>query len=189
MVPVECFGNWKAILSKQKFREGVITIQCEYQNTSLSASPSPISSASALESFLTAESYQRCTIAPIPESSITEDIERNILDIGSKFAGCIICFKEFLIASFDAFVHIENVDDCSFAELHHKFEKVRSFFEVSIILHGCIELLSNDGIVFTVEDPVDAFSGSTIRPLKNHMLAGGHCLTSCSQGFIIQQVV
>lgn len=105
--------------------------------------------------------------------------------IGSKFAGCIICFKEvrFSITSFDAFAHIENADDCSFAELHHKFKKVKSFFKVSIIPHGCIELLSNDGIVFALEDPVDAFSGSTIRPRKNHMLAGGHCSTSHSQGF------
>ncbi|KAL0136015.1 hypothetical protein V8B55DRAFT_1343398, partial [Mucor lusitanicus] len=65
-----------------------------------------------------------------------------------------------------------------FSKLHHKFEKGNNFFELSIIVHGCIELLAVGGLVTIKGTPVDAFLGSSVKPLKKAMTIDGDRLTS-----------
>lgn len=135
------------------------------------------------------EDVEALKIEFITEANWSSNAKEVVETIGELSIGCIICFEEvkFLISSFDAFVHIPDVDDCSFsnkwsnkrpfAKLHHKFEKGRNFFEVSLIFHGCIELLAVGGIVVVEGESVDAFLGSSIKPLKNNNQIDGDRLT------------
>lgn len=86
------------------------------------------------------------------------------------------------------FDHASDTDDCALtnkwinknplAKLHDNFEKGRNFYEISIILHGCVELLAVGGVVVVRGEPADAFFGSSIKPLKDNNLIDGDRLTN-----------
>lgn len=86
------------------------------------------------------------------------------------------------------FDHASDIDDCAltnkwinknpFAKLHNKFEKGRNFYEISIILHGCVELLAVGGVVVVRGEPADAFLGSSNKPLKDNNLIDDDRLTN-----------
>ncbi|KAG2190896.1 hypothetical protein INT47_003578 [Mucor saturninus] len=190
IVPASASDIWKSILDKQKFRAGAISVRCEFDDEANEFNTASSISDNTIDDLIASEGYQSCSIEPLPESFIVKNLGNTVASIGHSFAGCIICFEEvkFLITSFDAFVHIQNADDCSFdnkwinkktfAKLHHKFEKGKNFFEVSVILHGCVELLAVGGLVALKGKPVDAFLGSSVKPLKNSSVVDGDRLSS-----------
>ncbi|CAO3657394.1 unnamed protein product [Mucor hiemalis] len=170
IVPASASNIWKSTLDKQKFRVGAISVRCEFDDEANEFNTASLISDNTIDDLIASEGYQSCSIEPLPEIFIVKSWKHR-------------CQHR----PFDAFVHIQNADDCSFdnkwinktfAKLHHKFEKGKNFFEVSVILHGCVELLAVGGLVALKGKPVDAFLGSSVKPLKNSSVVDGDLLSS-----------
>lgn len=85
-------------------------------------------------------------------------------------------------------MHIQNADGCSFvnkqinketfAKLHHKFEKGESFFQISVIIHICVEMIAVGDLVALKGNSVDTFLSSSVKPLKSSLVVDGDRLSS-----------
>ncbi|CAO3647548.1 unnamed protein product [Mucor fragilis] len=155
IVPARCLNLWMSVLNKQKFRAGALSVRCHFSD-SAENEQEKLAVTTTIEDLVKSEGYGPFSIKPHAEHEIVQDLENVVFQLGESLAGGIFCFSEakFLITSLDAFVHIKDIDNCSFnnitpfVKLHRKFEKGGSLFEVSVIVHGCIELLAIGGLIY-----------------------------------------
>lgn len=163
-------------INNQKIRVGAVTVLAE----DIDAENTSQCPAGAIDNLMSIDGYVRYTAVPLTESDIVENLEDTIAKIGNLSSCAIVCFDEvtFIITSVDAFVRIESMNNCLmdnqwlnkrvFAKLHNK----------SIIVHGCIEYLANGGLTLIKGESIDAFLGSSVKPLKKMFVVDGDRLTS-----------
>lgn len=118
IVPQSSLHLWRSSLEKQKCREGLLHIQCEYEDKDVTP-VLPYPQGIMRDEYLVEESYEVCKLEPVTEASLTADIESYVSSIGQMFVGCIACFEEvkFLITSFDVFIHASDINNCLFSNM------------------------------------------------------------------------
>lgn len=185
MVPTTTAAIWKREYKKLQLRADAVTILSEYDDNEEEDS---VDEQDLVNDFLSAKNYHKCKIEPLSESFIAENIEEIVTDLGNTFIRCILLFEnvKFLITSFDVFSHLKNIDDCGydkkwlnkkvFARIHNKNGLNNDYYEVSVIIHGCIELLAIGGIVAFNGEQVETFLGSSVKVLRTKHIIDGDCL-------------
>lgn len=156
-VPASNYGQWTEQLDMQKCREGAVRVLCgtfdddDLRTAAVAAEPT-------FADYVKSINYDSCRHQEYTEAYIKSNCEDVAVQLGNYFVGCIVCFDKvkILITSFDLFFHVSGIDDCAyknkwlsthtFARLHMKTEKGNSFFELSVVVDGCVELLAVGGI-------------------------------------------
>ncbi|KAF1805575.1 hypothetical protein V8B55DRAFT_1490377 [Mucor lusitanicus] len=145
---------------------------------------------SAIPSYRGSRHHQAYRVEPVLATTLEANIDAEMSKIGNALVNSIICFDNlrFLVTSIDGFAHIKGADNCSnqstwiskevFAVIHQKSEKGNTFYELSIIVHGCIEFLAVGGLIIMQNQPVNAFLGSSIKPLRNANVIDGEKRTT-----------
>ncbi|KAL9553411.1 hypothetical protein MBANPS3_003296 [Mucor bainieri] len=186
IVPAPIYAKWASVLDNQKFKQDKVTVSCELDDEN------PVSSNSLCSDtdFLASINYSKCSHIQQSVEYISNNADSVASSTGSYFVGAVICFEKvkILVTSLDVFFHIEYVDDCAysnqwlnesvFAKLHMKSEKGNNFFELSIIVDGCIELLAVGGLVLINGGSVEPFLGSSVKPVNRAKVIDGDVQTS-----------
>lgn len=119
------FGN-----SPYVSREWIFLIGSEVETLEVAAF-----SHEELNDSMEAEKFTWCKVEHVSEGFLVSNIEEHVASLGQSFVGSIVLFEEIsvMITSFDALVHVANLNDCSFdnkrigrdtfAKLHRKLEK------------------------------------------------------------------
>lgn len=186
IVPAPIYAKWTSVLNNQKLKQDTVAILCELDNEEPSSSNSLYNGTD----FLASVNYSNCSHIQQSAEYISSNVDSTANNVGNYFVGAVICFEKVkvLITSLDVFFHIENVDDCAyaiqwfnesvFAKLHMKSEKGNNFFELSIIVDGCIELLAVAGLCSINGGSVEPFLGSSVKPLNRAKVLDGDITTT-----------
>ncbi|EPB90078.1 hypothetical protein HMPREF1544_03054 [Mucor circinelloides 1006PhL] len=75
VVPASVSSVWKRILDTQKFRAGIVSVRCEVDeeaNDELNTANS--SSEKTIDDFIASQGYQPCSVEPLPENIVVNDL-------------------------------------------------------------------------------------------------------------------
>ncbi|KAF1800375.1 hypothetical protein V8B55DRAFT_1340734 [Mucor lusitanicus] len=183
------YNRWSQVLDKQKFKAGVINLTCDIIDDDEDASTTTTAANNTaelnLEEYMASVKYKKCAYSGRSQELTAQNSHAVALELGSYFVGSIVCFDQIkiLIASLDIFFHIENIDDCAytnqwldetvFSKLHMKSERGNNFFELSLIVDGCIELLVVGGLAVINGGSAEPFLGSSVKPLNRAKVLDG----------------
>ncbi|OAD04526.1 hypothetical protein MUCCIDRAFT_108349 [Mucor lusitanicus CBS 277.49] len=180
IVPAISLAVWyQHAVANNDFKHDQMGIEAEFQKD-----------ISAIPSYRGSRHHQAYRVEPVLATTLEANIDAEMSKIGNALVNSIICFDNlrFLVTSIDGFAHIKGADNCSnqstwiskevFAVIHQKSEKGNTFYELSIIVHGCIEFLAVGGLIIMQNQPVNAFLGSSIKPLRNANVIDGEKRTT-----------
>ncbi|KAL9540940.1 hypothetical protein MBANPS3_009407 [Mucor bainieri] len=187
---MEDYRQWIRMMEKQKLRSCAVKLSCTILDNEKDNEQTALQGLPNFNHYLQVMNYKHCNYEAQNEKDIVENADDVARRLGSHFVGSIVCFEQVkvLVSSLDIFFHLEEIDDCAytnqwnsksvFARLHLKSEKGNQFFELSLIVGGCVELLAVGGLVLINGGSVEPFLGSSVKPLNRAKVLDGDVSTS-----------